>query len=156
VAKEIFMTQWFSDQMLVAGEALIKCLDETDAKVQAAFWILDAENKTWKLTIVSPLVGSEGPRNYYRRINTINESAKSDEDVIALHDISVSNTDNRIVKAIKRSVLGNSILGNNRLGRNTLGGVYIEDMYLYRMDWKLLENNTPNTTMIDRTLHLNP
>lgn len=156
MAKEIFMTQWFSDQMLVAGEALIKCLDETDAKVQAAFWILDAENKTWKLTIVSPLVGSEGPRNYYRRINTINESAKPDEDVIALHDISVSNTDNRIVKAIKRSVLGNSILGNNRLGRNTLGGVYIEDMYLYRMDWKLLENNTPNTTMIDRTLHLNP
>jgi ABC-type molybdenum transport system ATPase subunit/photorepair protein PhrA len=156
VAKEIFMTQWFSDQMLLAGESLIKRLDKSAAKVQAAFWLLDAEDKNWKLTIVSPLVESEGPRNYYRRINDINESAKPDEEVIALHDISVSNTDNRIVKAIKRSVLGNSILGNNRLGKNTLGGVYIEDMYLYRIDWKLLGDNTLNTTTADKTLPLSP
>ena len=146
MAKEIFMTQWFSDQMLLAGESLIKRLDETDAKVQAAFWLLDAEDKNWKLTIVSPLVESEGPRSYYRRINDINESAKPNEEVIALHDISVSNIDNRIVKAIKRSVLGNAILGNNRLGRNTLGGVYIEDMYLYRMDRALLSDNIPKPT----------
>ena len=156
MAKEIFMTQWFSDQMLLAGESLINRLDETDAKVQAAFWLLDAEDKTWKLTIVSPLVENEGPRNYYRRINDINESAKPDEDVIALHDISVSDTDNRIVKAIKRSVLGNAILGNNRLGRNTLGGVYIEDMYLYRMDRELLGDNIPNPTTKDKTIPLSP
>ena len=148
------MTQWFSEKMLLAGESLIKRLDETDAKVQAAFWILDAEEKMWKLTIVSPLVESEGPRNYYRRIDDINESAKPDEDVIALHDISVSNTDNRIVQAIKRSMLGNSVLGNNRLGRNTLGGVYIEDMYIYRMDWKLPGDNTPDTTTEDTSLPL--
>jgi len=54
MAKEIFMTQWFSQEMLLAGESLIKRLDEIDSKVQAAFWILDAEDKTWKLTIVSP------------------------------------------------------------------------------------------------------
>jgi len=156
VAKEIFMTQWFSDEMLLAGEALIKRLDEADAKVQAAFWLLDAEDKTWKLTIVSPLVESEGPRNYYKRINDVNKTAKPDEAVIALHDITVSDTDNRIVKAIKRSVLGNTILGNNRLGRNTLGGVYIEDMYLYRMDWTLLGDNIPNTTTKDTILPLSP
>ncbi len=150
------MTQWFSDQMLLAGESLIKRLDETDAKVQAAFWLLDAEDKTWKLIIVSPLVETEGPRNYYKRINDINESAKPDEEVIALHDISVSNTENRIVKAIKRSVLGDAILENNRLGRNTLGGVYIEDMYLYRMNWELLGDNIPNPTAKDKTIPLSP
>ncbi len=156
MAKEIFMTQWFSDEMLLAGESLIKRLDEADAKVQAAFWLLDAEDKTWKLTIVSPLVESEGPRNYYKRINDINKTANSDEAVIALHDITVSDTDNRIVKAIKRSVLGNTILGNNRLGRNTLGGVYIEDMYLYRMDWELLGDNIPNPTAKDKNIPLSP
>ncbi len=145
MAKEIFMTQWFSDEMRLAGESLIERLDETDAKVQAAFWLLDAEEKTWTLIIVSPLVESEGPRNYYRRINDINESANPDEAVISLHDITVSDTDNRIVKAIKHSVLGDAILGNNRLGRNTLGGVYIEDMYIYRMDWELLGDNIFST-----------
>ena len=147
MAKEIFMTQWFSEQMLLAGESLIKRLDETDAKVQAAFWLLDAEDKTWKLTIVSPLVESEGPRSYYRRINAINESTKPDAEVIALHDISVSNTDNRIVKAIKPSVLADAMPENNRLGRNRLGGVYIEDMYLYRIDKTLLEDNITDSTM---------
>ena len=141
MAKEIFITQWFSEQLLLAGESLIKRLDETDAKVQAAFWLLDAEDKTWKLTIVSPLVESEGPRSYYRRINAINESTKPDAEVIALHDISVSNTDNHIVKAIKPSVLADALPENNRLGRNRLGGVYIEDMYLYRIDKTLLEEN---------------
>lgn len=154
MAKELFMTQWFSDEMLLAGEALIKRLDESDAKVAAAFWILDAEEKTWELTIVSPLVESEGPRNYYKRIDDINASAKPDENVIALHDIDVSDTDNRIVKAIKRSVLGNAELGNNRLGKNNLGGVYIEDMYLYRMDWELLGYSTLNTTTEDKILPL--
>ncbi|MEI6336754.1 MAG: hypothetical protein WCS87_19530 [Methylococcaceae bacterium] len=147
MAKEIFMTQWFSEQMLLAGESLIKHLDETDAKVQAAFWLLDAEDKTWKLTIVSPLVESEGPRSYYRRINAINESTKPDAEVIALHDITVSNTDNHIVKAIKPSVLADALPENNRLGRNRLGGVYIEDMYLYRIDKTLLEDNIPDSTM---------
>jgi len=156
MAKELFITQWFSEQMRLAGERLINQLDETDSDVQAAFWLLDAEEKTWKLTIVSPLIGSEGPRSYYRRIDDINESAKPDEEIIALHDISVSNTDNRIVKALKNSVLGSAALGNNRLGRNNLSGVYIEDMYLYRMDWKSLEGNIPNVATEKTNFPLNP
>ncbi|ESS69310.1 hypothetical protein MGMO_137c00040 [Methyloglobulus morosus KoM1] len=138
MAKEIFITQWFSDEMLLAGETLLKHLDETNAKVAAAFWILEDKDKAWELTIVSPLVENEGPRNYYKRINDINQSAKIDEKVVSLHDIRVSNNNNRIVKAIKNSVLGNAVLGNNRLGRNFMSGVYFEDMYLYRMDWELL------------------
>lgn len=145
MANELFITQWFSEQMLLAGESLIKRLDEAGGKVLAAFWLLDAEEKTWKLTIVSPLVETDGPRSYYKLIDEINESSNADQNVIALHDISVSTTDNLLIKAIKRSVLGNATLGNNRLGKNTLGGVYIEDMYLYRMDWASLEEFIPKT-----------
>lgn len=147
MAKEIFMTQWFSNEMLAAGEALINQLDKSDAKVAAAFWLLDSSEENWELTLVSPLVDSEGPRNYYKRINDINTLAKPDEAIISLHDIRVSNTNNRIVNALKHSVLGKAILGNNRLGRNTLGDVYFEDMYLYRMDWKqLLPKISTNTS----------
>jgi hypothetical protein len=142
MAKEIFITQWFSQEMLLAGQSLIERLDKADKKVYAAFWLLDAEEKIWKLIIVSPLVGNEGPKKYYRCIDDINDSALSDESVIALHDISLSHTDNHIVKAIKNSAYGDNILRNIRLGKNTLGGVYVEDMYLYRMDWELLNDTT--------------
>lgn len=139
------MTQWFSDEMLLAGESLIQRLDQTGAKVQAAFWLLDAEDTIWKLTIISPLVESDGPRNYYRRIDDINESAKPDEAVIALHDISVSNTHNRIFKAflsIRDTVLWNEKLWvKKRLGKNFIGSVYFEDMYIYRMNFELHEES---------------
>ena len=131
------MTEWFSDAMRMAGENLVRRLDESNGLVAAAFWIMDEEKK-WELTIVSPLVGSEGPRNYYKRINDIYETYTSDEIVISLHDIRVSNIHNRIIDAIKGSALEGAKLGNNRLGKNYIGGVYVEDMYLYKIDWDML------------------
>lgn len=145
MAKELFITQWFSNEMLLAGAVLIKRLDEADAQVAAAFWLLDAEEKTWALTIVSSLIESEGPRKYYKRINDVNDSANPNEEIISLHDIQVVNTNNRIIRAIQHSNLGKALLENNRLGRNIIGDVSIEDMYLYRMDWTLL---TPENTAV--------
>ncbi len=137
MAKEIFMTQWFSDAMRLAGENLIRRLDESEGQVVAAFWIMD-EDKNWELTIVSPLVGSDGPRNYYKKINDIYEACPEDEIVVSLHDIRVSNIHNRIINSIKGSALAGAKLGNNRMGRNYIGSVYVEDMYLYRIDWETL------------------
>lgn len=138
MAKEIFVTQWFSEEMRLAGESLTRKLQESGAQVASAFWILDPEEQAWEFTVVSPLVKSEGPKAYYKRINDINKFTGPDEPTLSLHDIRVSSINNRIVKAIKHSVLGNAKLGNNRLGKNTIGGTHIEDMYLYVMDWNLL------------------
>lgn len=140
MAKKLFITEWLSKEMILAGQFLIEKLDKTNAKVYAAFWLLDAEEKIWKLVIVSPLVETEGTKNYYKRISDIYQAVAIDEDIVALHDIDVCDTDNRIINALKNSVLGNAILGNNRLGKNIINGIYIEDMYLYRMDWTLLNN----------------
>ncbi|WP_150048952.1 hypothetical protein [Methylomonas rhizoryzae] len=138
MAKEVFMTQWFTDAMRLAGESLVKKLDESGVQVAAAFWIQDVEEKNWELTIVSPLVGSEGPRSLYKRINDIYEACSDDEDVISLHDIRVSSIHNRIVNAMRNSVLAGAQLANNRMGRNYIDGIYIEDMYLYKIDWDML------------------
>lgn len=137
MAKEIFMTQWFTDAMRLAGESLVRKLDESGAQIAAAFWLLDEEKK-WELTIVSPLVGSDGPREFYKRINDIYESCSDEESVVSLHDIRVSNVHNRIVNALRNSVLAGAQLGNNRLGKNYLDSTFIEDIYLYKIDWNML------------------
>lgn len=131
------MTQWFTDAMRLAGESLVRKLDESGAQVVAAFWLLD-EEKNWELTIVSPLVGTDGPRDFYKRINDINQSCPDEESIVSLHDIRVSNIQNRIVNALRNSVLEATRLGNNRLGRNYIDGIFIEDMYLYKIDWNML------------------
>jgi len=137
MAKEIFLTQLFTEVMRLAGASLINKLEDSGAPVVAAFWLLDRENN-WEFNIVSPLVGSEGPRNFYKRINDIYQSCPDDENIISLHDIRVSNFHNRIVDAMRNSVLAGSKLSNNRLGKNYIDGIYIEDMYLYKIDWKML------------------
>lgn len=151
MAKELFITQLFSQDMLAAGEALIARLDHADAEVQAAFWLLEGdEDQLWKLIIISPLVESEGPRNYYKRINDINESADPEEAVISLHNIYVSNTHNHIFKAmlsITDTVLWKEGAWlNKRLGKNYIGGVYFEDMYIYRMDSELFVGKQTRVT----------
>ncbi|WP_415878701.1 hypothetical protein [Methylomonas sp. TEB] len=137
MARELFINQWFTDAMCEAGERLITKLDESNAQVVAAFWFLEPE-KNWELNIVSPLVGSEGPRKYYKRINDVYDGLSDDESIVSLHDIRVSNIHNRVVDALKHSVLYKANLKNNRLGRNFIDGFYIEDMYLYRIEWDML------------------
>jgi hypothetical protein len=139
MAKEIFVTQWFSSEMRLAGERLINKLRESGAQVASAFWILNPDENTWELTIVSPLVKTEGPKAYYKRIDDIYKSAEPNEEIVSLHDIRVSNINHRIIKAIRNSALRGSALGNNRFGKNTIGDAYIEDMYLYILDWNLLK-----------------
>lgn len=139
MAKELFINQWFSEEMRLAGERLVKRLQEAGAQVASAFWLLNTETQLWELVIASPLVQTEGPRAYYKRIDDINNQADSNEEVIEIHDIRVSGADHPIINAIKNSVLGKAVLGNNRLGRNRIGNIYIEDMYLYTMNWNLLE-----------------
>ena len=158
MATELFITQSFSEEMLTAGKNLIRCLDSGDAKVQAAFWLLESNEETWKFVIISPLVKSEGPRNYYKRINNINEAVNSEDPVLSLHDIYAFNTHNRFFKAflsIKDTVLWKEAAWlNTRLGKNYIGGVYFEDMYIYRMAWELDEHTAAITNTDKNTAQL--
>jgi len=139
VAKELFITKELSQDMLLAGEALIKHLEEKSSKVQAAFWLLDAEKEIWMLIIASPIVAKTGARDYYKRINEINEKSDSiEKNIISLHNIEVVDNDNRFVKAllhVRDSCLWNDKYWiNTRLGENFLDNIYFEDMYIYRMN----------------------
>lgn len=138
MAKEIYIDQWFSQEMRSAGERLVKRLQEAGAEVASAFWLLDAKENVWELHIISPLVATEGPRAYYKRIDDVTSQAGPDEEIISLHDIRVSNTSHPIAKALGNSRLSETTHGNTRIGRNYIDGVYVADMYLYSMNRDLL------------------
>ena len=135
--KTLFITHEFSEKILQAGDFLIQQLDEKKSKIDLAFWLLDTEENSWKLMIVSPLIETEGPKCYYKRINEINKTITSNN-IISLHDIEIINKDNRFAKAlleVKNSALwSDKYWKNTRLGKNFLGQVYFEDMYIYRIE----------------------
>lgn len=142
MAKELFVTKgWFTDDMQSAGQDLVNELDMSEGAVSAAFWVLEPEKK-WELVIVSNLVTTDGPRRYYQRINDINnKSALSDKSIISLHDIRVLSERSRVFVDIVDNFSHGLLLQNTRLGSNFIGDLYVEDMFIYKLDMKLVSNH---------------
>ena len=134
MAKELLVTELLSEQMISAGADLIKKLDGSSCRVKAAFWMFLPEEKTWKLIIASPLVKEEGPRKYYKRIIDANKEAETDEEIISLNDISVSDIDNQLIQLLKTAISTGDSISDIRFSKNTINGVFIDDTHIYRMN----------------------
>ena len=133
MAKDILVTESLTDSMIKAGAKLIERLDAKNSEVKSAFWLYFSEEKTWKLLVASPLVDSEGPRNYYKRIVKANTVASIEEEILSLNDVGVINAKIQIVQLLKKFMIGtgDSISGI-RFSKNTINGVFIDDAYIYR------------------------
>jgi len=132
MAKNILVTESLSDSMIKAGAKLVERLGLERSQVKSAFWQYISDEKIWKLIIASPLVDSEGPRKFYKRIVAANESAEKDEQVISLNDIGVTNTSEQIVQLLKIAIGTGDGISGIRFSRNTINGIFIEDCYIYR------------------------
>jgi|APLak6261674355_1056100.scaffolds.fasta_scaffold00586_1 hypothetical protein len=132
MAKDVLVTEALSEQMISAGAKLVERLDTDGAQVKSAFWLFFPEERLWKLIIASPLVVSEGPRNFYKRIVVANQQAKAEEWVISLNDIGVTGTEHHIVQLLRFAVGTGAGIAGIRFSRNTINGYFIEDAYIYR------------------------
>jgi len=132
MAKDILVTESLSDSMIQSGMKLIERLDAINANIKSSFWFYVSEEKIWKLIIASPLVDTEGPREYYKKIVEVNLLAEEIEETISLHDISVTNTSNQIVQLLKSAINTGKEIAGIRFSKNTINGMFIEDTYIYR------------------------
>jgi hypothetical protein len=132
MAKDILVTESLTDSMIKAGAKLIERLDANNSEVKSAFWLYFSEEKIWKLIVASPLVDKEGPRKDYKRIVNANTMASTDEEIVSLNDIGVTNTNHQIVQLLKIMIATGDSISSIRFSRNTINGVFIEDTYIYR------------------------
>lgn len=132
MAKDVLVTEVLSEQMITAGSKLVERLDVSNSEVKSAFWLFSPEERFWRLIVASPLVITEGPKNFYKRIVAVNQLATEKEWVISLNDIGVVGTDHQIVQLIRHAIgTGNGISGI-RFSRNTINGYFIEDAFVFR------------------------
>jgi hypothetical protein len=142
--KELVVRENLSKEMIKSGERLIKRLDQSNSNVEAALWFFSQDEKIWKMIIISPLVKTEGPRNYYKRILKANKTADESEALISLNDISADDTSNPLFNLFNKTVsTGNKITGI-RLSKNTVNGTFIDDSYVYRINI----NNSPKCDVL--------
>jgi len=122
------------EQDIKDGETLVRRLDRDDFAVTAAFWYYRPEDETWKLIIGSDVVGTEGPREAYRRLGkSIKRIRKSGPKKFALDSFRVElvKPDTPLPSLLRKAIKAPRIQ-RIRFSRNTINGVYVEDALIYR------------------------
>lgn len=132
MAQDVLVTEALSQQMIEAGAKLVERLDKNSSMVKSAFWLFFSEERLWKLMVASPLVVSEGPKSFYKRVVAANQQADEDEWVISLNNIGVTGIDHHIVQLLRVAISTGDGISGMRFSRNTINGHFIEDAYIYR------------------------
>jgi hypothetical protein len=101
--------------------------------VSAAFWLFLADSNTWRLFIVSPEVRHEGVRRSYRNVQKALLGLPHLEPLVALKDISVIDSNDRLVALLQKAVRTTDGISHIRFSRNVINGELIEDAFIYRM-----------------------
>ena len=113
------------------GKELIEALDKAGVSVQAALWIYLSEPDEWRFMIAIPMIDEEGPKKTYTYIQSI--LAKITQPTIALKDISIVSPNYDLIKLLKMVISTGPGIHGIRMKRNTVNNVFIEDVYIYRI-----------------------
>jgi hypothetical protein len=121
-----------SKEMIEAGVALIRRLDESGFSPCAAFWIYSPEANDWKLKIANAKVGEEGPRKAYGKIHDILLEHPDEFNELSLDDISLTRPDESFIKLLRRAIHTGEGISGIRFKDAAVDGVFIDDAYIYR------------------------
>ena len=119
------------NKALTEGKELIGALDEAGISVQAALWIYLSESDEWRFMIAIPMIDEKGPKKTYTYIQSI--LAKITPPTISLKDISIVSPNYDLIKLLKMVILTGPGIHGIRMKRNTVNNVFIEDVYIYRI-----------------------
>jgi hypothetical protein len=115
-----------ADKYIEDGRGLISALEDEKIAIDAAMWFYSAESDDWKLIIATPIVGEIGPRESYRKIQSVLEKMPSLS--ISLMDISVLSPSSSLISTI-RNAIGHS--KDIVLKGTVLDGLLISNAYIY-------------------------
>jgi len=120
-------------EMIESGKALIKRLDDSKVQPDAAFWFYFPDIQEWKLVLAEVKVGKEGPKQVYRKIQTIISKFSDEMGELSLNHITLAKTDAPIVKLLRIAIRTGPGISGIRFKSNVINGTVIEDAYIYRL-----------------------
>lgn len=121
-----------NDELIKAGEQLLKQLDESAVQVDAALWLYSAEVENWKLLLSLPGFIARGPTAAYREVQKA-LAALPEELGISLNDVSIANPNTPLFRLLKKAI--GTLRGNKtvRFTKNVVNGRLIDDALIYRL-----------------------
>lgn len=86
------------------GEQLIRALDERGFGVRSAFWVYFSDAQVWRLAIAADAARQLGQFNAVHRIREVLDEIGMNPDDLQLSDITLTDVDSSLVKAVRRRV----------------------------------------------------
>jgi hypothetical protein len=123
---------YLTEEMIDAGVALVRKLDESGVSPCAAFWIYSPEENDWILKIANQKVGEEGPRKIYGKIQRILLENPDEFKELSLDDISLARPDESFIQLLRRAVDTGDGISGIRFKDAVVEGAFIDDAYIYR------------------------
>jgi len=120
-------------EMIESGKVLIMKLDDSNVQPDAAFWFYSSDIQEWKLVLAEVKVGEKGPKEIYRKIQTIISKFSDELGDLSLNDITLAKPDATIVKVLRVAIRTGVGISGIRFKNNVINGTVIEDAYIYRL-----------------------
>ncbi|MFI0416568.1 MAG: hypothetical protein ACH255_20820 [Candidatus Thiodiazotropha sp.] len=126
------MVNSLTEELIKAGEALLKEADASNFKIDAALWFYFADQEAWKLLLHIKEVEKEGPKHIYNRLQKLLVKAKIKED-LPLSEIALSKPKAPLLNLLKIAVRTGPGISGIRFTGNVINGQLIPDAYIYRL-----------------------
>jgi hypothetical protein len=134
MAEEILVKEILTAEEITAGEELLKRLDRSQAEIFAAYWVYVSAITEWHLEFVSPQVESEGPLDFYRKVNNL-LSYPPEIYYLTLNTIMVLGPNYSFYKLLRSALKPKKDLSGVRLNHYIVGNDLV-DLYIYRFPAK--------------------
>ncbi len=133
MAEEVLVKETLSPEMIEAGKALTKRLDELGWPLVGSLWFYNPESNQWRLILASPRTESEGPRKTYQEIQGALKALPAGSPSISLSDVTVVEPSNPLIALLRSVIKTGPNVSDIRFSRNTVNGQFIEDAFIYRL-----------------------
>lgn len=119
-----------TQEMITAGEELLRAVDNAGINVVAALWLLPPDEQSWRLVISSPEIAGKGPHAFYQKIDHI--LRKLGTNVLSTSLVSALPPSHPLLSLLRHFKTGPGI-STTRFTQNVINGVLIPDALIYRL-----------------------
>lgn len=133
MGKEKMVTMTLTKEMIEAGAALIRRLDERGFQSEAVFWFYFPDIQQWKLVLAAKKLPAEGPRQLYKNIQETLSSFLEELGGISLENVTLAKPDAPVVALLRLAIRTGPGIGGIRFTNNVINGTVIDDAYIYRL-----------------------
>lgn len=121
-------------ELIEAGAALIRRLDESRLQPDAAFWFYFPDAQAWKLVLAEVKVGTQGPKEVYRQIQRLLLKEPKEFAELSLDAVALTKPDAPLINLLRTAVRTGPGISGIRFSNNVINGTVIEDAYIYRLN----------------------